>query len=227
MRVPSGENAIEVTHVLPRPVRTPSAGSSIRASSHPWCSSGFKRDCGAVLRGGERWIEDVQTPVDMSQIRTFLSHDPQRRSVSSGEKAMEVTKCEWQVNLFVHTFVVVFQRHTVQPDPDASRLPSREKATAQTVLELSVNVAVQIPDVRSQRRAVPSQDPDARWVAEGEKARDVIRCEWPTNVFVQAPVDVFHSRTALSSDADASQVPSGERVMTRLGSTGALWLDGQ
>ncbi|SLM38898.1 hypothetical protein LPUS_09283 [Lasallia pustulata] len=73
-------------------------------------------------------------------------------------------------------------------EPDASCLPSGEKATAETQLEWPSRVCNVAPIAASQIRTVMSLEPDASCLPSGEKATAKTHPEWPSRVCNVAPI---------------------------------------
>jgi hypothetical protein len=99
-------------------------------------------------------------------------------------------------------------------EPDATSLPSGEKATELTGPEWpSSGPPYGAPVAASQSRTVLSIEPDATSLPSGEKATDLTQSEWPSSGLpCGAPVAASQSRTVLLSEPDATSLPSGEKA---------------
>src|SRR4051812_3410588 len=106
------------------------------------------------------WASSVLMLV--SQILTVLSHDPEARSLLSGENATEVTKSECSSSTrMIEPWARSQIRMVLSFDPEARRLLSGENATELTSSVCSANTRRITFLVRSQTRTVESLAPEA------------------------------------------------------------------
>jgi hypothetical protein len=110
---------------------------------------------------------------------TVLSHDPEARSLPSGEKATDATESVWPASVFNTASRPVETSHsctTSSLDPEARSLPSGEKATEVAKPELK-RVCLTCPEATSHSFTVSSLDPEASTLPSGEKVTEKIQSE--------------------------------------------------
>ena len=95
-------------------------------------------------------------------------------------------------------------------DPDASILPSVEKATALTAQKWPSSVLRCSPVAGDHSRTVSSEDPDARSLPSGEKASALMTSPCPPRRCRSSPVAAEVSRMEVSMDPLAIAAPSGD-----------------
>src|SRR5271155_5462984 len=95
-------------------------------------------------------------------------------SLSSAEKATELTESQWPLSVCSGAPVAASQSLTVRSsEPDATSLPSAEKATEVTRLQWPSSVCSGAPVAASQSLTVQSSEPDATSLPSAEKATEV------------------------------------------------------
>ena len=96
--------------------------------------------------------------------------------------------------------------------PEASHLPSGEKATALTVAAWPLRVINSCLLATSQSFTDPSELPVASLTPSGENESDNTEPAWPLSVVSSRPVSTSHNLTVLSSPPVAKVLLSGENV---------------
>ena len=89
---------------------------------------------------------------------------------------------------------------------------SGEKTKAVTQLVCPARVAIGLPEVASQSRAVLSSEPVRTRVPSGEKATAVTEAVCPARVAIGLPEAASQSRAVLSREPVRTRVPSGEKT---------------
>src|SRR5262249_29041925 len=120
--------------------------------------------------------------------------------------------------LLASTSCSVAARHSCtipSVSPDASHLPSGEKATDKTTFECPLSVSNSCPVVASLSSTVPLRLPEASLFPSGEKATEVTNPECPSSVSSSFPVVMSHSFTVPSRLPEASLFPSVEKAIEK------------
>src|SRR5262249_23602290 len=132
-------------------------------------------------------------------------------------KARDRTPPSWSASVFTSLPTARSQSRTEPPrSPEATSLPSGEKASAPTAWENPGSRARRWPVAASHRLTLPSRPPETTDLPSGLEATQVTLSWCPSKGRLSLPVAMSHSRTTLPCDPQPSLVeetsvrPSGE-----------------